>query len=69
MMPGAMNGLGLVREVRLRRPGLPVLLMSGHAGAVIDNAQDENIGVLRKPYDINDLDTALREAVERQVAV
>jgi CheY-like chemotaxis protein len=69
MMPGAMNGLGLVREVRLRRPGLPVLLMSGHAGAVIDNAQDENIGVLRKPYDINDLDAALREAVERQVVV
>jgi hypothetical protein len=36
---------------------------------VIDSAQDENIGVLRKPYDINELDIALREAVERQVPV
>jgi PAS domain S-box-containing protein len=69
MMPGAMNGLGLVRELKARRPGLPVLLTSGYAGAVIDSAQDENIGVLRKPYDINELDTALREAVERQVPV
>jgi PAS domain S-box-containing protein len=67
MMPGTMNGLGLLREVRRRRPGIPVLLTSGYAGAVIDSAQDENIGVLRKPYDINELDTALREAVERQV--
>jgi len=65
MMPGAMNGLGLVKELKLRRPGLPVLLTSGYAGAVIDSAQDENIGVLRKPYDINELDRALREAVER----
>jgi CheY-like chemotaxis protein len=69
MMPGAMNGLGLARELKLRRPGLPVLLTSGYAGAVIDSAQDEKIGVLRKPYDINELDTALREAVERQVPV
>jgi PAS domain S-box-containing protein len=69
MMPGAMNGLGLVRELKARRPGLPVLLTSGYAGAVIDSAQDENIGVLRKPYDINELDTALREAVERRVPV
>jgi CheY-like chemotaxis protein len=69
MMPGTMNGLGLVRELKARRPGLPVLLTSGYAGAVIDSAQDENIGVLRKPYDINELDTALREAVERQVPV
>ncbi len=67
MMPGTMNGLGLVRELKLRRPGLPVLLTSGYAGAVIDSAQEENIGVLRKPYDINELDTALRAAVERQV--
>jgi PAS domain S-box-containing protein len=65
MMPGSMNGLGLARELKLRRPGLPVLLTSGYAGAVIDGAQDENIGVLRKPYDIGELDTALREAVER----
>jgi len=65
MMPGTMNGLGLFRELKLRRPGLPVLLTSGYAGAVIDSAQDENIGVLRKPYDIHELDTALREAVER----
>jgi PAS domain S-box-containing protein len=65
MMPGAMNGLGLVKELKLRRPGLPVLLTSGYAGAVIDSAQDENIGVLRKPYDIHELDRALREAVER----
>jgi len=69
MMPGHMNGLGLARELKARRPGLPVLLTSGYAGAVIDSAQDENIGVLRKPYDIGELDSALRKAVERQVPV
>jgi CheY-like chemotaxis protein len=67
MMPGSMNGLGLARELKLRRPGLPVLLTSGYAGAVIDSALDENIGVLRKPYDIRELDAALRGAVERRV--
>jgi len=69
MMPGSMNGLGLARELKLRRPGLPVLLTSGYAGAVIDSALDENIGVLRKPYDIHELDAALRGAVERRVPI
>jgi PAS domain S-box-containing protein len=69
MMPGSMNGLGLARELKLRRPGLPVLLTSGYAGAVIDSALDENIGVLRKPYDIHELDAALRGAVGRRVPI
>jgi len=63
MMPGSMNGLDLAREVKRRRPGVPVLLTSGYAGAAFRNAEVENIPVLRKPYEIDALDTALRAAI------
>jgi PAS domain S-box-containing protein len=64
MMPGSMNGLDLAREVKRRRPGVPVLLTSGYAGAAYRNAEAENIPVLRKPYEIDALDTALRAAID-----
>jgi signal transduction histidine kinase len=64
MMPGRMNGLDLAREARRRRPGLPVLLTSGYAGAVMSEASRENIRVLRKPYDIQALAQTLGEVIE-----
>ena len=59
MMPGAMNGLDLAREVRRRRPDLPVLLTSGFADAAIRDTAHDGFAVLRKPYDI----AALRQAI------
>jgi CheY-like chemotaxis protein len=68
IMPGSMNGLDLAREVRRRRPGVPVLLTSGYAGAAFKNAEAENIPVLRKPYEIDALDAALRAAIDAALA-
>jgi DNA-binding NtrC family response regulator len=63
LMPGAMNGMDLVREVRRRRPQMPILLTSGYSGTAFKEAASENINVLRKPYEIHTLDSALRVAL------
>ncbi|MBO9715959.1 MAG: response regulator [Pseudoxanthomonas sp.] len=59
MMPGGISGLDLAREIRQRRPGLPVLLTSGYAGAGGPEAEALGIEILRKPYGIEDLRAAL----------
>lgn len=57
-MPG-MNGLVLIEEARLRRPDLPVLLLTGYmdAGtqADVDRQLHDITGVLRKPFGASDL--------------
>jgi PAS domain S-box-containing protein len=63
LMPGTMNGMELAREVRRRRPHMPILLTSGYSGAAFEEAASEHINVLRKPYEINALDAALRAAL------
>jgi CheY-like chemotaxis protein len=63
LMPGTMNGMDLAREIRRRRPHMPVLLTSGYSGAAFKEAAAENINVLRKPYEIHALDAALRAAL------
>jgi PAS domain S-box-containing protein len=63
LMPGAMNGIDLAKEVRKRRPGMPFLLTSGYSGDAYKEAASENINVLRKPYEIHSLDSALRVAL------
>ena len=62
MMPGGMNGIELAREIRRRRPGLPILLTSGHPEAVRRDAQAENIELLPKPYEIKTLSASLGRA-------
>jgi CheY-like chemotaxis protein len=63
MMPGTMNGMELAREVRRRRPGAPILLTTGYAGAAGQVAEVEDIEILSKPYAIEALDAALRVAL------
>ncbi|KAF1705602.1 ATP-binding protein [Pseudoxanthomonas suwonensis] len=63
MMPGGTSGIELAREVRRRRPGLPILLTSGFSDPVGPQAQALDIPVLRKPYALDDL----REAVHQQL--
>jgi PAS domain S-box-containing protein len=59
MMPGGMNGLELAREIRRRRPELPILLTSGYAGTAAQDAEREGISILFKPYEISSLAAAL----------
>lgn len=61
MMPGGTSGIELAREVRRRRPGLPILLTSGFADAVGPQAQALGIPILRKPYALDDLRVAIRQ--------
>jgi signal transduction histidine kinase/ActR/RegA family two-component response regulator len=62
MMPGGMNGVELVRELRRRRPDVPVLLTSGYADAVRRDADAAGVMILPKPYQITDLAAALAAA-------
>ena len=64
MMPGGMNGVDLAREVRRRRPDLPVLLTSGYAEAARRDAEAAGVSILPKPYQIGDLEVALEEALK-----
>ena len=55
MMPGAMNGVDLAREIRIRRPGMPILLTSGYAEAAVRSADAEGVAILPKPFKFDDL--------------
>jgi PAS domain S-box-containing protein len=63
LMPGPMTGADLAREVRRRRPGAPILLTSGYAGAALKATDIDDIQILFKPYQIGALDAAVREAL------
>jgi CheY-like chemotaxis protein len=53
VMPGRYDGLALARLLRERRPGLPVLLVTGYAGEAGEASQE--FTVLRKPFRFSQL--------------
>jgi PAS domain S-box-containing protein len=63
MMPGGMDGMGLVREMRQRKISLPVVLVSGFSAAAKRDAEDEGIPLLPKPYTLRDLAAQLTSAL------
>jgi CheY-like chemotaxis protein len=64
-MPGR-TGVEMVRELRLKRPQLPILFASGYAEtAEIEEALDENTSVLRKPFEISKLQRIISELLQR----
>jgi PAS domain S-box-containing protein len=63
MMPGGMDGMGLVREMRQRKISLPVVLVSGFSAAAKRDAEDEGIPLLPKPYTLGDLAALLASAL------
>jgi signal transduction histidine kinase/DNA-binding response OmpR family regulator len=60
MMPGGMSGVDLAREIRRRRPEMPIMLATGYVEAARD-ASAEGLEVLAKPYQIEALERSLRE--------
>ena len=62
MMPGQLDGIDLSQEIRLRRPGLPVVLTTGHVEAAKQKAEALGLSVLPKPYRLQELETALGDA-------
>jgi len=72
VMPGAENGLDLARWIKREYgDGLPVVLASGYSDQAADAAA-EGFTLLRKPYGLSRLESALAEvrrgATGRQVA-
>ena len=63
VMPGGMNGLQLAIEARRLRPGLKVLLTSGHTG-LPDSEVPGAIPLLRKPYDRHQLSIHIEAALD-----
>lgn len=64
MMPG-MKGPELVRRVRLQRPDLPILLMTGYTSSpgLLGTLAGSGVPVLHKPFRPSDLLEALRGVV------
>jgi PAS domain S-box-containing protein len=69
VMPG-MNGVELAARLRLERPGLPVILMSGYPGGAIANAQTvaPDTKFLEKPIPSTRLLREVRECLDRRIA-
>jgi CheY-like chemotaxis protein len=62
----SLTGVEMVRELRLKRPDLPILFASGYAEtAEIEEALDENTFVLRKPFQISKLQQIISELLQR----
>lgn len=62
-MPG-MNGAEVAREIRIRRPNIPILFATGYADAAIkaDLSEDQ---ILQKPFDDHQLAMKLAAALHR----
>ncbi len=61
VMPGPINGLGLAQICQERFPDIPVLLTSGFSDAA--QAVDGRFDILRKPYEIEALERAIKVAI------
>ena len=66
VMPGATNGLELARALRLERPALPVLLVTGYSQYGPEVA-GEAFELLEKPYRRETLVNAVRAALDGRV--
>ena len=66
VMPGQKNGVQLAAEARELRPGLKVLLMSGHTGEALKRYQMElaDLPIIAKPFDQPVLAAQLRKILE-----
>ncbi len=67
VMPGGMNGVELARKLRLDKPGLRVVVMSGHHREFPLDASDsaDGFSFLPKPFKPADLARAVRAELER----
>jgi PAS domain S-box-containing protein len=64
VMPGELDGLGLVRRVKELYPAIAILLTSGYAKAW--HTLDAGLPIVRKPYQLPVLARAVRGALDRE---
>ena len=66
IMPDGLSGIELARELRAKRPTLPILFTSGYtAQHVIPDVLADHLRLLRKPYTQTELADAVRAAMGR----
>lgn len=63
MMPGALDGRDLALRLQEQSPKLPIVLISGYS----DNV-DSDMTFLSKPFSMDELKTAIREAISRSAS-
>ena len=65
-MPGALNGLELLRRLRERWPAVPAILLTGNSDQALPRAAAaQGIGFLPKPISVERFEAAIREIVAR----
>lgn len=70
VMSGGMSGRQLAKELRMTRPTIPVLFMSGYTDDDVDaTGSDVDAPVIAKPYDRTRLATAVRTAIRSTTLV
>jgi len=62
VMPGAIDGVGLAREIRSRYSDLPVILTTGYSDAA--QAAPPDLPILRKPFDADLLKDFIENTME-----
>ena len=70
VLPGGMGGREVAEALQRRRPGIPVLYVSGYSEGVIQHRGrlDPGVQLLSKPFDRRGLAAAVREALSRRPA-
>jgi PAS domain S-box-containing protein len=59
IMPGKMDGIGLAKTIRQKKPEMPILLMTGYSAAASEVAGQ--FPILRKPYQLHELSHELQK--------
>jgi CheY-like chemotaxis protein len=64
IMPGELDGLALARRIKEDYPDVALLLTSGYAKAL--HTLEAGLPLIRKPYQLQTLARAIREALDSQ---
>jgi len=67
VLPG-MDGLAILRELKERVPGVPVIMLSGHGQArtIVEAMRLGASDFLRKPFEAEELELAFQKALEKR---
>ena len=69
ILPGMSGRANLSVEFRRRRPGIPIIIMSGYTGETYPalEALPPGVGYLEKPFSLSDLRAQVRDALDAPV--
>ena len=63
-LPGGLNGRQIADAARERRPGLPVLFITGYAGNLFEGQLAQGMGVIVKPFALDALAARVRAMLQ-----